>query len=72
MKIRLKSIRESCKISQNALAKQIGVSVPYLCRVEKGIQPISISIALDIADYFGVSLDDLFGRKSNVKFRKED
>lgn len=68
MTIQLKRIREKHKISQNSLAKQLGVSVPYLCRVENGIQPISLAMAISIADFFKVSLDELLGRK----IRKED
>lgn len=68
MTIQLKRIREKHKISQNSLAKQLGVSVPYLCRVENGIQSISLAMAISIADFFKVSLDELLGRK----IRKEN
>lgn len=63
MQINLKAIREKNRISQNALAEKVGVSAPYICRVEKGNQALSLSIAIDIADYFDISLDELVGRK---------
>ena len=63
MQINLKAIREKNEVSQNDLAEKIGVSAPYICRVEKGNQVLSLSIAIDIADYFGISLDELVGRK---------
>ncbi len=63
MQINLKAIRKKNKISQNDLAKKIGVSAPYICRVEKGNQALSLSVAIDIADYFDISLDELIGRK---------
>ncbi|MDE6426174.1 MAG: helix-turn-helix domain-containing protein [Ruminococcus sp.] len=63
MQINLKEIRQKNRISQNDLAEKIGVSAPYICRVEKGNQTLSLSIAINIADYFNISLDELVGRK---------
>ena len=63
MQINLKAIREKNRISQNDLAEKVGVSAPYICRVEKGNQALSLSIAIDIADYFDISLDELVGRR---------
>lgn len=72
MLIQLKRIRKNYNTTLEELAKHLEVNKSYLSRVENGIHPISMSLAIEIADYFGISLDDLFGRKSNVKFRKED
>lgn len=72
MLIQLKKIRKNYNTTLEELAKHLEVNKSYLSRVENGIHPISMSLAIEIADYFGISLDDLFGRKSNVKFRKED
>ena len=65
MQINLKAIREKNKMSQNDLAEKVGVSAPYLCRVEKGNQALSLSVAIDIADCFNISLDELIGRNTN-------
>lgn len=62
MQTNLKQIREKNETSQNVLAEAIGVSTAYLCRVEKGNQVLSLSVAIDIADYFDISLDELVGR----------
>lgn len=62
MQINLKAIREKNRISQNDLAEKVGVSAPYICRVEKGNQALSLSIAIDIADYFDITFDELVGR----------
>lgn len=67
MLIQLKTIREKRNISQNALAKHLGVSPSYLCRIEKGLQPISISVAIEVADFLDVTLDELVGRKMSKK-----
>ena len=72
MLIQLKRIRKNYNTTLEELAKHLEVNKSYLSRVENGIHPISMSLAIEIADYFGISLDDLFGRKSTVKFRKED
>lgn len=71
MQINLKAIREKRRISQNDLAEKVGVSAPYICRVEKGNQALSLSIAIDIADYFDISLDELVGRKRPKGERNE-
>ena len=62
MQINLKEIRAKNRVSQNDLAEKVGVSAPYICRVEKGNQVLSLSLAIDIADYFDISLDELVGR----------
>ncbi|MDE6834328.1 MAG: helix-turn-helix domain-containing protein [Ruminococcus sp.] len=63
MHINLKEIREKNHVSQNDLAEKVEVSTPYICRFEKGNQALSLSIAIDIADYFDISLDELVGRR---------
>ena len=65
MEIRLKNIRTEKNITQEEIAKRIGVTKAYICRVEKGTRDINLSLAADIADYLGVSLDELAGRKTN-------
>lgn len=65
MEIRLKNIRTEKNITQEEIAKRIGVTKAYICRVEKGTRDINLSLATDIADYLGVSLDELAGRKTN-------
>lgn len=73
MLIQLKRIRKNYNTTLEELAKHLEVNKSYLSRVENGIHPISVSLAISIADYFGISLDDLFGRKSNIKkIGKED
>ena len=67
MLIQLKKIRKNYNTTLEELAKHLEVNKSYLSRVENGIHPISMSLAISIADYFDISLDDLFGRKSNIK-----
>lgn len=68
MQIRLKSIREENSVTLEKLAKSIGVGRAFLCRVEKGTKNLPLPLAVEIADYFNCTLDDLVGRK----IKKED
>ena len=65
MELRLKNIRTEKKITQEEIAKRIEVTKAYISRVKKGTRDINLSLAADIADYLGVSLDELAGRKTN-------
>lgn len=62
MNIRLKDIREARNISQDDIAKQIGVSQQFISRVERGNKSISLDLAAEIADYLDISLDEIAGR----------
>ena len=63
MEIRLKDVRESRNVTQEAVAQHIGVTQQFISRVEKGTKQISLDLASDVADYLGVSLDEIAGRQ---------
>ncbi|MBR7085322.1 MAG: helix-turn-helix transcriptional regulator [Oscillospiraceae bacterium] len=69
MNIRLKDIREARNMSQDDIAKQIGVSQQFISRVERGNKSISLDLAVEIADFLNVSLDEIAGRtvKQNLE-----
>jgi transcriptional regulator with XRE-family HTH domain len=58
---RLLSIRKKKKVSQDELAKQIGVHAPVIGRYERNEVKPSIEVATNIANALGVSLDFLVG-----------
>lgn len=58
---RLTSVRKAKKISQDDLAKRIGVHAPVIGRYERGEVKPSIEVATKIADALEVSLDYLVG-----------
>ena len=58
---RLLSVRKSKKISQDELAKKIGVHAPVIGRYERNEVKPSIEVATKIADALAVSLDYLVG-----------
>ncbi len=54
--------RQNAKLSQEELAKLINTSQQNISRWEKGEVEPSISFCVALADYYGISLDDLIGR----------
>lgn len=69
---RLKDLRTTRGLTQEKLAEEIGVSWDHLCRVERGNRSCSIDLIIEIAVYFGVSIDYLLlGKRVNqVENRK--
>ena len=62
--MRLKEIRESRGISQRQAALGLNLSPTVYNRYENGIREPSAAMLLVIADYFGVTVDELLGRDS--------
>lgn len=60
---KISELRKELNISQHALAKIIGTSQANLSRWEKGLNHPSIMECWRLADFFGVSIDLLCGRK---------
>ena len=58
---RLQKARKERKVSQDELAKSLGVHAPIIGRYERGEVNPSIEVATKIADSLGVSLDYLTG-----------
>jgi len=59
---RLRQLRKSKKISQVALAKEVGVSSRVYQDYEYGKREAQMTTLIRIADFFDVSLDYLTGR----------
>lgn len=62
---RLKALRKSQKITQESLAKIIGVERSSVGKYEANNVIPSIDVLNRIADYFNVSVDYLLGRETN-------
>ena len=58
---RLATLRKQKKVSQEAIAKMIGVHAPVIGRYERGEVKPSIEVANKIANALNVSLDYLVG-----------
>lgn len=60
--MKLKEIRESKGISQRQAALALNLSPTVYNRYENGLREPSNALLLVIADYFGVTVDELLGR----------
>ena len=67
---RLKELRQEKKMTQQELAKEIGVSKLTILNWEKGEHQIKSDKAKQLADFFGVSIGYLLGY-SDVRFELE-
>ena len=70
MAFRLKQLRIKHKISQVKLGEELDLNQDVISRYETCDREADYQTLLDIADYFGVSLDYLFGRTDNPKINK--
>ena len=68
---KMKKLRKERKITQEQLAKDIGVERSSIGKYETGTQP-STDIITRLADYFNVSVDYLLGRDEIKKSAEGD
>lgn len=68
---RIKDLREDADKSQLDIAKYLNTTAQYYGKYEKGEREIPFSRAIELADYYGVSLDYLAGR-TNFKKNNPD
>jgi len=66
----LKTIREMQNVTQEELAKHIGVSQQFISRLESGTKTMPLALAVEIADFLNISLDELVGRKQEQEEQK--
>ena len=59
---RLKDLREDADKTQSDIAKLLGTTAQYYGRYEKGEIELPLSRAIQLADYYDISLDYLAGR----------
>lgn len=59
----LKTQRILNKKSLRQVVKDTGISIASLSRWENGIVSPSIDFCIKLADYYGISLDELVGRE---------
>ena len=60
----LAKIRKTKGLLQKDVAKMLGIATNTYCCYETGTNEPSISILLNLADLFGVTVDELLGRTS--------
>ena len=62
---RIRDLRKQYRLSQQALADQIGVFRNTISNWETGYSQISLENAKNVAEYFGVTIDYLLGSESD-------
>ena len=62
-KDRLRGLRCERRMTQQELAKAVGVSKASVSHWEAGASQPSLSVALELAELFGCTLDQLVGRE---------
>ncbi len=60
MKNRVRELREKHNITQEELAKAVGVTRQTIIAIEKGKYDPSLKLAFKIARFFGVKIEDVF------------
>lgn len=68
----IKQKRQELNLSQDSLAKKIGVSKVTICWYENGERTPSLENFLKLADILNVSLDQLVGREVSVVGEKDE
>jgi transcriptional regulator with XRE-family HTH domain len=69
---RIKSLREERKITQQELARYLGVSQKTISNYENGERSPDPDTLRKIADYFDVTVDYLLGRSNHRKLTRRD
>ena len=61
---KLKELRKSMGLTQDELAKKLAISRVNYTRYETGAVRPDYETVIKIADFYDISLDELFGRKN--------
>lgn len=65
---KFKELREENGLTQEQLAKQTGLSQGAISHGEKGIRQPNITQCVTLANYYGITLDELVGRDKLSNF----
>lgn len=58
--IRINLIKKRGDKSQKSVAHSIGITTSYYGMIELGVRNPSLDVAMDIANYYNTSIEDLF------------
>ncbi len=58
--VRVKEFRKGNKVTQDDLAKAVGVTRQTIISLENGKYNASLQLAHKLAEYFGVTIEELF------------
>ena len=63
----LKQQRESAKLTQGELSKATGITQAAISRWEDNLRVPNIENCIKLADFYGITLDELVGREFKEK-----
>ena len=67
---RIKFLRKEKNWKQTEAAELLEISITSYCRYERGEREPTASVLIQIADFYGVSIDYLVGRTEKRQVRK--
>ena len=68
MKLKIKELREEYQLTQKELAAKIGNVQRNVSNWENGSSEPDLETIAKLADYFQISIDELFGRDAHAPF----
>ena len=69
---RVQALRKDKGLTQEQLASKLNINTDSLGKIERGIKGVSIDLLIELAVFFGVSLDYIIlGRKMQVDVTKQ-
>ena len=66
MKLMIRELREEMHLTQYELAQKLSTSQRNVSNYETGTSEPDLAMIVRLADIFGVSLDELFGREGSM------
>lgn len=66
MKLMIRELREEMHLTQSELAQKLSTSQRNVSNYETGTSEPDLAMIVRLADIFGVSLDELFGREGSM------
>lgn len=67
MKNKVKQLRQHRKLTQEALAKELGISRQSLISIETGKYSPSLTLTFAIADFFDKNIEEIFIYDGNIE-----
>ena len=67
MENRIRELRKTRGMNQEALANYIGVSQQTISKIERNTNSLSMDILICLAEFFHVTTDYLLGREDKIK-----
>lgn len=67
---RIRDMREDAALTQEQVARILGIAQTVYSRYERGFQTIPLGLLIQLADYYHVSLDYLVGRTANMEINR--